>query len=98
MTKDWKQSELNRIYKDNPELKKVPLVDLDKIIIKFLKQFDVNLDSATSQEINLKTGFKGGLIGIAKKKAQVEEWTKWKQWSLSHKDFQEFKNKINGEA
>ena len=78
MTKEWKQSELNRIYKDNPELEKVPLVDLDKIIIKFLKQFDVNLDSATSQEINLKTGFKGGLIGIAKKKAQVEEWTKWK--------------------
>ena len=57
MTKEWKQSELNRIYKDNPELEKVPLVDLDKIIIKFLKQFDVNLDSATSQEINLKTGF-----------------------------------------
>tara|TARA_B100000287_G_C20538858_1_gene743844 strand:+ start:259 stop:1089 length:831 start_codon:yes stop_codon:yes gene_type:complete len=98
MTKEWTQSELNRIYKDNPEFKKVPLVDLDKVIIKFLKQFDVNIDSATSQEINLKTGFKGGLIGIAKKKAQVEEWTKWKQWSLSHKDFQEFKNKINGEA
>ncbi len=98
MAKEWKQSELNRIYKDNPELQKVPLVSLDKIIVKFLKQFDVNIKPANTQEINLGTGFKGGLIGIAKKKAEVEEWTKWKQWALSHEDFPEFKNKINGEA
>ena len=29
MTKKWKQSELNRIYRDNPELKKAPLVGID---------------------------------------------------------------------
>ena len=41
MTKKWKQSELNRIYRDNPELKKAPLVGIDVIVVEFLKLHDV---------------------------------------------------------
>lgn len=28
---------------------------------------------------------------MAKKKTQVEEWTKWKKWALDHKDFEDFR-------
>ena len=38
------------------------------------------------------------LIQGQNKQTQLQEWTSWKQWSLSHKDFAEFKNKLNAEA
>ena len=41
MTKKWKQSELNRIYRDNPELTKASLVGIDVIVVEFLKLHDV---------------------------------------------------------
>ena len=38
------------------------------------------------------------LIQGQNKQTQLQEWTSWKQWSLSHKDFAEFKNKLNADA
>ena len=111
MTKKWKQSELNRIYRDNPELKKVSLVGLDEIVVEFLKLHDVEArppkntsrrDGAIAGAITGMAGADVGgdafLIQGQAKQTQQQEWTSWKQWSLSHKDFPEFKNKFNGEA
>ena len=30
-------------------------------------------------------------ISGQKKQTQIQEWTQWKQWALSHKDFESFK-------
>ena len=111
MTKKWKQSELNRIYRDNPELKKVSLVGLDEIVVEFLKLHDVEArppkntsrrDGAIAGAITGMAGADVGgdafLIQGQAKQTQQQEWTSWKQWSLSHKDFPEFKNKFNAEA
>ena len=111
MTKKWKQSELNRIYRDNPELKKVALVGLDEIVVEFLKLHDVEArppkntsrrDGAIAGAITGMAGADVGgdafLIQGQAKQTQLQEWTSWKQWTLSHKDFPEFKNKFNGEA
>ena len=111
MTKEWKQSELNRIYRDNPEFKKVPLVGLDAIVVEFLKLHDVaarppkntsRRDGAIAGAITGMAGADVGgdafLIQGQAKKTQQQEWTSWKQWALSHNDFPEFKQKFNGEA
>ena len=87
----YTEEQIEYILEKKPELKKKPVPSLDAVIVEFLKRFEVNIDSASFQEINLGTGVKGGLIGIQRKKAQVEEWTKWKQWALDHKDFEDFR-------
>ena len=87
----YTEEQIEYILEKKPELKKKPVPSLDAVIVEFLKRFEVNIDSASFQEINLGTGVKGGLIGIQRKKAQVEEWTKWKQWALDHKDFEAFR-------
>jgi len=112
MTKEWNQSELNRIYKDNPELQKVPIVGLDEIVIEFLKLHDVNV-SPPKKKSGRNEGAKAAVIGIVagldfagdsiiiegqKDQTIKQEWTSWKQWALSHKDFPEFKTKFNSEA
>ena len=111
MTKKWKQSELNRIYRDNPELKKAPLVGIDVIVVEFLKLHDVaarppkntsRRDGAIAGAITGAFGADVGgdafLIQGQKTQTQQQEWTSWKQWALSHKDFPEYKAKFNGEA
>ena len=69
MTKKWKQSELNRIYRDNTELKKVPLVGLDVIVVEFLKLHDVearppkNTSRRDGAIAGTVTGIEGGDVG-----------------------------------
>ena len=63
MPKEWKQSELNRIYKENPELKKVPIVGLDEIVVEFLKLHDVNISPPPKKKSDLKEGAIAGAIG-----------------------------------
>ena len=60
-----KQSELNIIYRDNPELKKVPLVGLDVIVVEFLKLHDVEVrpPKKTSSRDGAIAGAIGGLAG-----------------------------------
>ena len=111
MTKKWKQSELNMIYRDNPELKKVSLVGLDEIVVEFLKLHDVEArpPKNTSRRDGAIAGAIGGLAGAdvagdafimqgQAKQTALQEWTSWKQWALSHKDFPEFKKKLTGGA
>ena len=90
--------QLKFILQKKTELIKKTEPSINEVIVEFLKKYDVNIESATIQEINLGTGLKGGLIGVAKKKAQVEDWTKWKQWALDHKEFPKFQTDLLNEV
>ena len=111
MTKEWKKTELARILRDHPELKKVPVMPVDQIVVEFLKLHDVaarppkntsRIDGAIAGAITGAFGADVGgdafLIQGQKTQTQQQEWTSWKQWALSHKDFPEYKAKFNGEA
>ena len=41
MQKFWTKSQLNRIYRDHPELKPLPVLSLDTVVIEFLKLHEV---------------------------------------------------------
>jgi len=88
---DYTKEQIEFIEKKKPEFRPKPVPSLDAVIVKFLKRYEVDIDSASLKEINVGTALKGGIIGMAKKKTQVEEWTKWKQWALDHKDFEDFR-------
>ena len=111
MSKKWTESQLNRIYTYNPELRLVPLMKIDDVVVEFLKIHEVEArppkdtskrDGAIAGAITGMAGADVGgdafLIQGQNKQTQLQEWTSWKQWSLSHKDFAEFKNKLNAEA
>ena len=110
MTKKWKQSELNRIYRDHPELKPVPIKSLDTVVIEFLKIHDVEvmppknsraggaIAGAITGAFGPDVGGDAFLIQGQNKQTNLQEWTSWKQWALSHKDFPEFKKKLTGGA
>tara|TARA_Y200000002_G_scaffold250577_1_gene207613 strand:- start:140 stop:751 length:612 start_codon:yes stop_codon:yes gene_type:complete len=111
MSKKWTEFQLNKIYTFHPELRLVPLMKIDDVVVEFLKIHEVEArppkdtskrDGAIAGAITGMAGADVGgdtfLIQGQNKQAQLQEWTSWKQWSLSHKDFQEFKNKLNAEA
>ena len=88
---DYTKEQIEFIEKKKPEFCPKEVPSLDAVIVEFLKRYEVDIDSASLNEINVGTALKGGMIGMAKKKTQVEEWTKWKQWALDHKDFEDFR-------
>ena len=90
---DYTKEQIEFIEKKKPEFRPKLVPSLDAVIVEFLKRYEVDIDSASLKEINVGTALKGGIIGMAKKKTQVEEWTKWKQWALDHKDFEDFRAK-----
>ena len=111
MSKKWTEFQLNKIYTFHPELRLVPLMKIDDVVVEFLKIHEVEArppkdtskrDGAIAGAITGMAGADVGgdtfLIQGQNKQTQLQEWTSWKQWSLSHKDFQEFKNKLNAEA
>ena len=111
MSKKWTEFQLNKIYTYHPELRLVPLMKLDDVVVEFLKIHEVEArppkntsrrDGAIAGAITGMAGADVGgdafLIKGQNKQTQLQEWTSWKQWSLSHKDFTEFKNKLNAEA
>ena len=110
MTKKWKQSELNRIYRDHPELKPLPVKSLDTVVIEFLKLHEVEvmppknsraggaIAGAITGAFGPDVGGDAFLIQGQNKQTKLQEWTSWKQWALSHKDFPEFKKKLTGGA
>ena len=110
MQKFWTKSQLNRIYRDHPELKPLPVLSLDTVVIEFLKLHEVvarppknsRADGAIAGAITGAFGPDVGgdafLIQGQNKQTQLQEWTSWKQWALSHNDFPEFKKKSAGGA
>ena len=86
-----KKNELTRILRDHPELKKVPVMPIDQVVVEFLKLHDVEArppkntsrrDGAIAVAI---TGMAGADVGGdaffiqgQAKQTQLQEWTSWK--------------------
>jgi len=110
MQKFWTKSQLNRIYRDHPELKPLPVKSLDTVVIEFLKLHEVEvmppknsrtggaIAGAITGAFGPDVGGDAFLIQGQNKQTKLQEWTSWKQWALSHKDFPEFKKKVTGGA
>ena len=99
-------NQLEYIRRNRPELNLKPVPQLDDVIVEFLKKFDVFVKPITSESKNTKgnaiagaiTGMAGAdvggdafLISGQDKQTKVQEWIQWKQWALSHKDFEAYK-------
>jgi len=104
MSKKWTESQLEKIYIYHPELRLVPLMKIDDVVIEFLKIHEVEArppkntsrrDGAIAGAITGMAGADVGgdafLIQGQNKQTQIQEWTQWKQWALDHKDFEGFK-------
>ena len=110
----YTQNQLEHIRKNRPELNLKPVPKLDDVIVEFLKKFDVFVKPITSESKNTRDNIMGGVVtGLAgvdaggdvfiasgqEKQTKVQEWIQWKQWALSHKDFEAYKeekiDKIN---
>ena len=110
----YTQNQLEYIRKFRPELNLKTVPKLDDVIVEFLKKFDVFVKPITSESKNTRDNIMGGVVtGLAgvdaggdvfiasgqEKQTKVQEWIQWKQWALSHKDFEAYKeekiDKIN---
>ena len=102
----YSQNQLKHIRRNRPELNLKSVPQLDDVIVEFLKKFDVFVKPITSESKNTKgnaiagaiTGMAGAdvggdafLISVQDKQTKVQEWIQWKQWALSHKDFEAYK-------
>ena len=102
----YSQNQLKHIRRNRPELNLKSVPQLDDVIVEFLKKFDVFVKPITSESKNTKgnaiagaiTGMAGAdvggdafLISGQDKQTKVQEWIQWKQWALSHKDFEAYK-------
>ena len=107
----YTQNQLEYIRKKRPELRPKPVPKLDDVIVEFLKKFEVDVTPITSKSKNTGgnalsgaiTGMAGAdvggdafLISGQDKQTKVQEWIQWKQWALSHKDFEAFKEEKIG--
>ena len=92
-----------------PELRLEPKPTLDEIICAFLETFEVYAKPITTKTRNIAgSAVSGAITGLAgadvggdayliqgqKKQTAIQEWTKWKQWALSHHDFLDYKQEI----
>ena len=104
-------NQIEYIRKKRPELRPKPVPKLDDVIVEFLKKFEVYVTPTTSASKNTGgnalagaiTGMAGADVGgdafmIAgqNKQTKVQEWIQWKQWALSHKDFEAYKEEKIG--
>ena len=92
-----------------PELRLEPKPTLDEIICAFLETFEVYVKPITTRTRNIAgNAVSGAITGMAgadvggdayliqgqNKQTAIQEWTKWKQWALSHPDFLDYKQEI----
>ena len=92
-----------------PELRLEPKPTLDEIICAFLETFEVYAKPITTKTRNIAgSAVSGAITGLAgadvggdayliqgqNKQTAIQEWTKWKQWALSHPDFLDYKQQI----
>jgi hypothetical protein len=88
------------------EIALLPLPSLDEIVVEFLSRHDVFISPVSSKTgpgalTNAAMGAMGpGYLAAnthltqQQKSAALQEWTSWKQWALSHKDFPDFKESV----
>ena len=92
-----------------PELRLEPKPTLDEIICAFLETFEVYAKPITTKTRHIAgSAVSGAITGMAgadvggdayliqgqNKQTAIQEWTKWKQWALSHPDFLDYKQEI----
>ena len=92
-----------------PELRLEPKPTLDEIICAFLEKFEVCVKPITTKTRNIAGSAAAGAIAATygadvggdafiiqgqKRQTAIQEWTKWKQWALSHPDFLDYKQEI----
>ena len=92
-----------------PELRLEPKLTLDEIIYAFLEKFEVYVKRITTKTRHIAKSAAAGaitemygadvggdafLIQGQKRQTAIQEWTKWKQWALSHPDFLDYKQEI----
>lgn len=103
---DYSKSDLAFICKKFPELTVLPEPGLDDLIQVFLAQHDVHLSppggasTFSNMFIGAVTGYAGlaagGILKLEKNQrdlAAKQEWTSWKQWAISHADWESFRPK-----
>ena len=98
--------QLEYIRNNRSDLRPKTVPKLDAVIVEFLKKFDVFVQPVTSKTKrtgeNIASGVLTGLVGPdvgldaaqlsgQNKQTLVQEWIQWKQWALSHKDFEAYK-------
>tara|TARA_B100001093_G_C26680869_1_gene950361 strand:+ start:106 stop:693 length:588 start_codon:yes stop_codon:yes gene_type:complete len=107
----YTQNQIEHIRKKRADLRPKPVPKLDDVIVEFLKKFEVSVKPITSETKNTGgnalagaiTGMAGAdvggdafLISGQDKQTKVQEWIQWKQWALSHKDFEAYKEEKIG--
>lgn len=90
-----------------PELRHSPMPAIDAMVVEFLRQHDVFVKPVgsnvnASPGMNAMMGAVGGPMAVGAAQAltaqskgiALQEWTSWKQWTLSHPEWPEFKSEI----
>ena len=97
--------EIDHIGKIRPEFKLRKAPTLDQVIVSFLAKYDVFVkpvsskmktgeamrDGAITGAFGSDLGGDAFIISGQNKQTQVQEWTRWKQWALDHKDFEAYR-------
>jgi len=101
----YTEEQLKFLLNKKPELKKKPEPCLNTAVVEFLKTYriyvkllptkaqevkehDVSEVLTVSSEDNVGLNYKQ--VNRQTKQKATEEWTKWKNWALDHKDFPKF--------
>ena len=101
----YEQFELDHIGKIMPEFKLIKPPTLDQVIVSFLAKYDVFVkpvsskmktgeairDGAITGAFGSDLGGDAFIISGQNKQTQVQEWSRWKQWALDHKDFEAYR-------
>jgi hypothetical protein len=101
------KEELSILHSAYPQITDANTPSLDDVVIMFLRKHDVHISAVnsnidTSAASNAFVGLLGGPGYVAanihltqqQKSAALQEWTSWKQWTLSHKYFPAFNESI----
>ena len=101
----YQKFEIDHIGKIRPEFKLRKAPTLDQVIVSFLAKYDVFVkpvsskmktgeairDGAITGAFGSDLGGDAFIISGQNKQTQVQEWSRWKQWALDHKDFEAYR-------
>jgi hypothetical protein len=107
MGSNFSHSEMEHIYEKRPDLKPLEIINIDLVIVDFLKLHDVDIMPISSNNImpgvstNALMGLAGGAALVfmnasltgQQKTVTTQEWISWKQWAMGHPDWPSYKDK-----
>ena len=104
MLESYSDREKEAIFEAFPNLRPAT-VEIDQLVVEFLKQHDVHLAPVNTKNVSsnrLTNAAMGAIspeavymnadITQQQKIAAAQEWTSWKQWALSHRNWSNFKS------